>query len=168
MRAPGCPDFLINNAGYTLPGWLEKLSADDFQSGHGNQFFWNLHTTQALSPLLAQRRGPRCQCFFHGRPARCVWLYGILRFEICRRRLLRGASTGSRPLRSARFRPLPPDTLTPGLEKENKIKPPEVLKAERNGQSGGTRDRRSRAPEPAPQEPVRHHSHLGFKTDLAG
>jgi len=127
----GVPDILINNAGYSLPGWLEKLSPDDIRKTMETNFFGVLHSTQALLPrFYEKRRGHIVNVSsvagllgVFGYTVYCASKYAVIGFSEALRR--EAAPYGVRVSVLC-----PPNTRTPGLDQENKIKPPEVLKAE--------------------------------------
>ena len=127
----GCPDFLINSAGYTLPGYLENLSTENIHDLMETNFFGIVNTTKALLPhFYEERRGHIVNVSsmagllgVFGYTAYCATKYAVIGFSEALRR--EAAPYGVRVSVLC-----PPNTLTPGLEKENRIKPPEVLKAE--------------------------------------
>jgi 3-dehydrosphinganine reductase len=127
----GCPDFLINNAGYTLPGYLENLSSDNIHAVMETNFFGIVNTTKALLPrFYKERRGHIVNVSsvagllgVFGYTAYCATKCAVIGFFEALRR--EAAPYGVRVSVLC-----PPNTRTPGLIMENKIKPVEVLKAE--------------------------------------
>jgi len=127
----GCPDFLINCAGYTLPGYLESLSSESIHAVMETNFFGIVYTTKTLLPhFYKERRGHIVNVSsmagllgVFGYTAYCATKYAVVGFSEALRREVAPYGVRVSVL-------CPPNTLTPGLEKENRIKPPEVLKAE--------------------------------------
>jgi 3-dehydrosphinganine reductase len=127
----GVPDFLVNNAGYTIPAYLENLTSQMIHDLMETNFFGTVYTCQALLPYFYKRRSGHIinvssvagLIGVFGYTAYCATKYAVTGFSEALRR--EGAPYGVRVTVLC-----PPNTRTPGLEKENRIKPAEVLKAE--------------------------------------
>jgi 3-dehydrosphinganine reductase len=122
------PDLLINAAGYCHPGYFERLPVGVFHDSMRVDFFGTLHPTKAVTPLMiAKGRGhivnfSSVAGFFaiYGFTAYSAAKYAVRGFSEALRQELKphGISV------SVVF---PPTTRTPGLERENQLKPPECV-----------------------------------------
>lgn len=122
------PDLLINAAGYCHPGYFERLPVDVFHDSMRVDFFGTLHPTKAVTPLMIARGQGHIVNFssvagfyaIYGFTAYSAAKYAVTGFSEALRQELKphGVSV------SVVF---PPTTRTPGLERENRLKPPECV-----------------------------------------
>jgi len=121
------PDILINAAGITHPGYFEELPVEVFRRIMDVDFFGTLYPIKLVTPMMIARRSGHIVNFssvagFLG--AFGYSAYGAAKFAV------RGFSDVLR----SELKPygvhvhvvFPPDTDTPQLHEENKIKPPET------------------------------------------
>ena len=118
------PDYLLNIAGYCHPGYFEELPIDVFQDTMGVDFFGTVYPTKAVVPaMIARRSGHIVNCSsvagfysFYGFTAYSAAKFAVTGYSEALRQelLLYGIYV------SVAF---PPTTDTPGLERENKVKP---------------------------------------------
>jgi 3-dehydrosphinganine reductase len=118
------PDYLFNIAGYCHPGYFEELPVEAFRETMGVDFFGTLYPTKAVVPMMiAQHSGYIVNCssvagFYglYGFTAYCAAKFAVTGYsEALRQELaLHGIYV------SVAF---PPTTDTPGLERENRLKP---------------------------------------------
>jgi 3-dehydrosphinganine reductase len=121
------PDLLINAAGYCHPGYFERLPVDVFHDSMRVDFFGTLHPTKAVTPLMIARGQGHIVNFssiagFYG-------LYGFAAYSAAKY-----AITGFSEVLRQELKPhgvkvsivFPPTTRTPGLERENRLKPLET------------------------------------------
>jgi len=124
----GCvPDMLINAAGYCHPGYFERLPVDVFHDSMRTDFFGTLHPTKAVAPLMIARRQGHIVNFssFAGFFA----IFGFSAYSAAKY-----AVTGFSEALRQELKPygiyvsiaVPPTTSTPGLERENELKPLET------------------------------------------
>lgn len=120
-------DILVNNAGITHPGYLHEISDDVFESMMRVNYFGTVHMTRALlKHFMTQRSGNICNVSsllgylgIFGYTAYAASKFAIVGFSDCLRQEL--LSYGVKI--SVVF---PPDTDTPQLHEENRIKPAET------------------------------------------
>jgi 3-dehydrosphinganine reductase len=121
------PDLLINAAGYCHPGYFEKLPVDVFHDSMRVDFFGTLHPIKAVTPLMIARGQGHIVTFssvagfygIYGFTAYTAAKYAITGFsEVLRQEL--------KPYGIAVSVVFPPTTCTPGLERENRLKPLET------------------------------------------
>lgn len=127
VKDVGPPEILINSAGITHPGYFEKLPLNIFREIMETNYFGTLHTIRAVLPsMITQRNGYIVNVSslagvigVFGYTA-----YGASKFAVC------GFSEALRselkPYNIKVSVVLPPDTDTPQLREENKIKPYET------------------------------------------
>jgi len=128
------PDLLINAAGYCHPGYFEKLPVDVFHDSMRVDFFGTLHPTKAVVPLMIARGQGHIVNF--SSVAGFFAIYGFTAYSAAK-----FAVTGFSEALRQELKPyhvcvsvvFPPTTRTPGLERENRLKPPETMLIE--GQS---------------------------------
>ena len=122
------PDLLVNAAGYCHPGYFEKLPVDVFHDSMRVDFFGTLHPTKAVAPLMIARRQGHIVNFssvagffaFYGYTAYGAAKYAVTGFSEALRQELK-------PYGIAVSVVFPPTTRTPGLERENRLKPVECM-----------------------------------------
>lgn len=128
------PDLLINAAGYCHPGYFEQLPVDVFHDSMRVDFFGTLHPTKAVTPLMIARGQGHIVNF--SSIAGFFGLYGFAAYSAAKY-----AITGFSEVLRQELKPhgievsivFPPTTRTPGLERENRLKPLETKLVE--GQS---------------------------------
>jgi 3-dehydrosphinganine reductase len=132
LTADGYPaDLLINAAGYCHPGYFEDLPVEVFRESMDVDFFGTVHPTKAVVPqMIARRKGhivnfssvAGFQAIF-GFTAYSPTKYAVSGFsEALRQEMMRYGVHVSVVY--------PPTTLTPGLVRENKLKPVECAMVE--------------------------------------
>jgi 3-dehydrosphinganine reductase len=118
------PDYLLNIAGYCHPGYFEELPVDAFRDTMDVDFFGTLYPTKAVVPaMIARRSGHIVNCSsvagyygFYGFTAYCAAKFAITGYSEALRQELK--------LYGIRVSVLfPPTTDTPGLVRENELKP---------------------------------------------
>lgn len=127
----GVLDFLVNSAGHGRPGYLEELSIPMIRQMMEANFFGIVHATKSAWPhFLRAGKGHIVNVSsmaglfgLFGYTGYCASKYAAIGFSEALRR--EAAPFGIRVSVLC-----PPNTRTPGLEKENQHKPPEVLKTE--------------------------------------
>lgn len=121
------PDLLVNAAGYSHPGYFEELSVDVFHDSMRVDFFGTLHPIKAVTPLMIARRQGHIVNF-----SSVAGFYGIYGFAAYS--AAKYAITGLTEVLRQELKPhgiavsvvFPPTTRTPGLERENRLKPLET------------------------------------------
>jgi 3-dehydrosphinganine reductase len=123
----GPVDLLINSAGITQPGYLEDMPLEAFRAQIETNYMGTVHAVKALLPRLISRRGGWIVNLssaaglkgIFGYAAYCASKFAIVGFsEALRSELLRhqiGVTLAC-----------PPDTRTPMLEAESKLRPHET------------------------------------------
>ena len=122
------PDLLINAAGYCHPGYFEALPVDVFHESMRVDFFGTLHPTKAVTPLMIARRRGHIVNF--SSVAGFLAIFGFTAYSAAKY-----AVTGFSEALRQELKPygisvsivFPPTTRTPGLERENRLKPPETM-----------------------------------------
>ncbi|NLE76748.1 MAG: SDR family oxidoreductase [Chloroflexi bacterium] len=125
--AGGAIDLLVNAAGIAHPGYFHELPLSVFRDTMEINYFGTVHTTQAVAPAMMQRRRGRILNFSSMGGLAAVFgytAYSASKFAV------RGFSEALR----SELKPYgitvsvvyPPDTDTPQLASENRIKPPET------------------------------------------
>ncbi len=126
------PDILINAAGIAHPGYFEELPIEVFRRAMDVDFFGTLYPTKLVAPMMMARHSGHIVNFSSGAGFLGVFgysAYGAAKFAV------RGFSDVLR----SELKPygvhvhvvFPPDTDTPQLHEENKIKPPETREIDR-------------------------------------
>jgi 3-dehydrosphinganine reductase len=127
----GVPHFLINCAGFARPGYLDELPLEHYREMMDVNFFGTLHTTKAIVPHFKRaKRGHLVQTSsmagflgLFGYTGYCASKYAVIGFAQALRQELKPFNIRVTVL-------CPPNTRTPGLDKENQFKPKEVLQVE--------------------------------------
>jgi 3-dehydrosphinganine reductase len=126
--ARGPCDLLVAAAGAAHPGYFDELHADVFRAQMELDYFGTLHAVRAVLPAMLERGRGGLVGVSSGAALVGVFGYGAYapaKFAV--RGLMetlraeyeaRGIYTGCA---------FPPDTLTPGFERENRVKPPETV-----------------------------------------
>ena len=120
-------DILINNAGIAHPATALETPDDIYDSMMQVNYFGTVHVTRAFLPhFYAQKRGHICNVAsmlgfmgIYGYTAYAASKYAITGFSDCLRQELLDHGVDITVV-------FPPDTDTPQLAEENKIKPPET------------------------------------------
>jgi len=127
VEAGGPPDILINSAGITHPGYFEELPLSVFRDIMDTNYFGTLHTVKAVLPhMMAQRGGHIVNI---SSVAGLIGVFGYTAYGASK-----FAVRGFSEVLRSELKPynitvsvlLPPDTETPQLWEENKIKPYET------------------------------------------
>ena len=120
-------DVLINNAGYAIPGYIDRVTEADCKAMLEVNYLGAVRTVRAVLPeMMAQRAGVIANVTSmlgfmgtFGYAAYAGSKYALSGFTECLRQDLL-------PFGIAVHLCYPPTTKTPGLDKENQIKPPEA------------------------------------------
>ncbi len=132
LKSHGVPFFLFNCAGFAHPGYIDSLDIEAFRGMMEVNYFGTLHTTKALVPSLIEnhREGHIVNVSsmagflgLFGYTGYCASKYAVVGFSLALRHELRPYGISVSVL-------CPPNTRTPGLDRENQFKPKEVLKLE--------------------------------------
>lgn len=121
------PDILITSAGIAHPGYFNELPIDIFERTMAVNYFGTLYSVRAVLPVMEQRQQGHIVMISSG--AGLMGLYGYTPYSPSKFALrglaesLRGEIKLNGISSSIVY---PPDTETPQLEAENKIKPPET------------------------------------------
>ena len=125
------PDILINAAGVSRPGYFEELSPEIFRHLMDVDFFGTLYPIKAVLPSMIERHSGHIVTF--SSIAGFVGVFGYTAYS-APKFAVRGLSDALRQEMklygiyvSTVF---PPNTDTPGLEYENRFKPPETHRVE--------------------------------------
>ena len=125
------PDLLVNAAGYAAPGYFREMPIAVFRESMDVDYFGTLHPTKALTPLMIERGQGHIVNFssvagfqgIFGYSAYSPAKYAVCGLtEVLRQELL--------PYGIQVSLVYPPTTDTPGLERENRTKPPECAEIE--------------------------------------
>jgi len=127
----GVPDYVFLCAGFAHPGYIDQLPVEKFHQMMDVNYFGVVHATKALAPHMMKRRsGHIVNCSsiagfigLFGYTGYCASKFAVLGFSEALRRELEPYNVKVSVL-------CPPNTRTPGLEAENKVKPLEVLRTE--------------------------------------
>jgi 3-dehydrosphinganine reductase len=125
------PDLLLNVAGFALPGYIHEQDLKHFHEMMDLNFFGIVHTCKILAPHFIKRKSGKILntssiCGFlglFGYTAYCASKFAVVGFSEALRREMKPFNIQVSVL-------CPPNTKTPGLERENLHKPKEVLEAE--------------------------------------
>jgi 3-dehydrosphinganine reductase len=129
----GPPDILINSAGRALPDYFENISYEQLEDSVKLHLYGNWNTIKALLPHLKQRRGyivNVCSMVGYmgvfGYTDYAASKFALMGLTESLRSELKPSGVGISIL-------CPPDTDTPGLEVENRNKPPETVAVSEGG-----------------------------------
>ena len=125
--ALGDLDIVINNAGFAIPGVIDELAADAFTAMLAVNYLGAVHITRAALPGLLERgHGAIVNVAsmlgfmgLYGYGAYAASKFALVGFTECLR-----AEVAPRGVQVSIV--YAPTTTTPGLERENAIKPPET------------------------------------------
>ena len=128
VAAQGGVDLLITSAGVAHPGYFEQIPLDVFHAQMDVIYFGTVHAVRSVLPAMLERgRGGLVGV---SSAAALVGVFGYGAYAPAKY-AVRGlmetlhAEYSHRGIYSACV--FPPDTLTPGFEAENRIKPPETV-----------------------------------------
>lgn len=125
------PDILMNVAGYAQPGYIHEQEIHHFDDMINLNLFGVVHTCKAITPyFMKEKKGIILNTSsmagflgLFGYTAYCASKFAVVGFSEALRRELKPFGIQVSVL-------CPPNTKTPGLEKENKVKPKEILATE--------------------------------------
>lgn len=131
VKENGSPDFLINNAGFAQPGYIQDLSVEDYHKMMNLNYFGCVYTTKILVPyFIKEKKGHILNVSsmagflgLFGYSGYCASKFAVIGFSESLKRELKPYNIHVSVL-------CPPNTKTPGLQKENLSKPKEVLMTE--------------------------------------
>lgn len=127
----GCPNLVINNAGFARPGYIQDLTAQDFRNMMDVNYFGTVNVCRAVVPAMISRGSGHIVNVssmagflgLFGYTGYCASKYAVLGFSEALKNELKPFKINVSVL-------CPPNTRTPGLDKENQFKPAEVLATE--------------------------------------
>jgi 3-dehydrosphinganine reductase len=125
------PDILMNVAGYAQPGYIHEQEIHHFDDMMNLNLFGVVHTCKVLTPyFMKEKKGVILNTSsmagflgLFGYTAYCASKFAVVGFSEALRRELKPYNIQVSVL-------CPPNTRTPGLEKENRVKPKEILATE--------------------------------------
>lgn len=132
FKQSGLPDYLVNCAGYAHPGYINTTEVSAFQQMINVNYFGVVNTCKVTAEALLKNK-KKAHIIntssiagfvgLFGYTGYCASKFAVIGFsQSLRAELLKDGITVSVLC--------PPNTKTPGLERENQIKPAEVLKVE--------------------------------------
>ena len=125
----GPADVLIANAGYALPGRFLELPATEFRREMEVNYLGAVHAIRAVAPSMIERG--RGHLVVVSSTAGLMGVFGYSAYSPTKFALRGLAETLRAELGPAGVRvaiAFPPDTVTPGFDRENESKPPETEK----------------------------------------
>jgi len=134
IATSGAPDLLVTSAGIARPGYFAELPREAFEEAMRVNYFGTLHAIRAAVPPMRERRRGRIALVSSG-----AGLFGIFGYSAYApsKFALRGlAETLRAELRGDGIGVsiiYPPDTDTPQLAEENRMKPRETRRITRHG-----------------------------------
>lgn len=120
----GVPHLLINSAGYAHPGTFEELAIDVFHQQMNVNYFGTVYVTRAVLPGMIERGSGYIVNV--SSMAALFSIYGFTAYSASKfavHGLTDGLRSEVKHLGIKVSHVIPPDTDTPGLAKENEIKP---------------------------------------------
>jgi len=124
-------DLLVNAAGYAHPGYFQELPLQVFRDMMGTNYFGALHTTYAVVPHMIERQRGHIVNF--SSMAGIVAIFGYTAYSASKfavRGFSQALGNELKPYGIRVSTVYPPNTDTPGLEVENRIKPFETVQVE--------------------------------------
>lgn len=122
-------DVVVACAGGAIPGYIEQLDAATFREQMDLNYFGTLHTVQAVLPtMLARRRG---HLVLVSSVAGLLGVFGYGAYAPAKFAVRGLGHTLDAELRDRGIVvsvAYPPDTRTPGFDRENLSKPPETVR----------------------------------------
>ncbi len=125
----GAPELLITSAGMAHPGYFAEIPLAVFEQTMAVNYFGSLYSIKAVLPAMKQRQSGRIVLISSG--AGLIGLYGYTAYcpsKFALRGLAESLRGELKPQGIGITIVYPPDTDTPQLAAENKIKPPETKK----------------------------------------
>lgn len=125
----GPADVLVANAGYALPGRFLDLPATEFRREMEVNYLGAVHAIQAVAPSMVERAGGHLVVV--SSTAGLMGVFGYSAYSPTKFALRGLAETLRAELGPSGVRvsiAFPPDTATPGFDRENESKPPETEK----------------------------------------
>jgi 3-dehydrosphinganine reductase len=125
----GAPELLITSAGMAHPGYFAEIPLAVFEQTMAVNYFGSLYSIKAVLPAMKQRQRGRIVLISSG--AGLIGLYGYTAYcpsKFALRGLAESLRGELKPQGIGITIVYPPDTDTPQLAAENKIKPPETKK----------------------------------------
>ena len=123
----GAPELVITSAGIAVPGYFGDIPLEAFERSMAVNYFGSLYVVRAALPVMRARRSGRIVFISSG--AGLMGLFGYSTYSPSKF-ALRGLAEALRAELGADNIGVsiayPPDTETPMLEEENKIKPEET------------------------------------------
>jgi 3-dehydrosphinganine reductase len=123
----GVPDLVVTSAGIAVPGYFEDLPLDAFERSMAINYFGSLYVVRAVLPAMRERKSGRVVLVSSG--AGLMGLFGYATYSPTKF-ALRGLAEGLRAELKADNIGIsivyPPDTETPMLAEEHKIRPEET------------------------------------------
>jgi 3-dehydrosphinganine reductase len=123
----GFPDVLITSAGMAHPGYFLEIPIDIFEQTMAVNYFGSLYCIRAVIPMMQQRQKGTIVLVSSG--AGILGIYGYTAYsgsKFALRGLAEALRAELKPFKISVSIVYPPDTDTPQLEAENKIKPLET------------------------------------------
>ncbi len=125
------PDILMNIAGYAQPGYVHEQEIHHFDDMMNLNYFGIVHTCKAIIPyFIKEKKGIILNTSsiagflgLFGYTGYCASKFAVVGFSEALKRELKPYNIQVSVL-------CPPNTKTPGLEKENQAKPTEILETE--------------------------------------
>jgi 3-dehydrosphinganine reductase len=123
----GLPDIVINNAGVTHPGYFQELDGDVFRRMMDVNYYGTLHVTRAVVPGMIKRGGGQIINVCSGVAFLAVFGYSAYAASKWAVRGLTDVLRAELKQHKIRFSiAFPPDTDTPQLAGEEKLRPFEL------------------------------------------
>ncbi|MCP4760506.1 MAG: SDR family oxidoreductase [archaeon] len=122
----GVPDYLINNVGYAYPQYIENLKFEDFKKNMDVNYYGQLVPTLIMLPHFMKEESGYIS--FVSSMLGYMGIMGYATYSPSKFALIGLAEVLRNELKPFNIRIsilFPPDTQTPGLDKENEIKPKE-------------------------------------------
>lgn len=131
VEKSGIPDYVINCAGFAHPAYLADLSVEDCRRMMETNFYGIFNVCKVIEPYFKKKGGgdlvnTSSMAGFlglFGYTGYCATKFAVIGFSEALKRELKPYGIRVAVL-------CPPNTKTPGLENENRIKPAEVLATE--------------------------------------
>jgi 3-dehydrosphinganine reductase len=124
----GLPDYLINAVGYAYPNYLARFTLEDFEENMRVNYYGQLVPTQVLVPLFRERGSGHIS--FISSIMGYMGMVGYATYAPSKFAIVGLAETLRHELKPDNISIsvlYPPDTDTPGFERENQTKPPETM-----------------------------------------
>ena len=134
IKKIGEPDILLNLAGFAYPDYFENISIDQFRAMMEVNYFGIVNTVHVLLPILKKKErawivNTSSQAGYlpvFGYSGYVPTKYAVIGFSEVLKSELLGTNVNVSVL-------CPPDTETPGFEKENETKPAETIEISKAG-----------------------------------